>query len=133
MVFSYTILTPVLRPGWSGESGNLLGIRRAGVTQAQKPLKLRWRSRYCPKPGLGNCESDQASAKQNNAKNGQSEEAVRSEFFTHWASVPLSKEPGAQIETHGSHRKRRHQPDTAQQHDQCKRVRLGLSLRGFAR
>jgi hypothetical protein len=34
MVFSYTILTPVLRPGWSEESGNLLCIRRASVTQA---------------------------------------------------------------------------------------------------
>ena len=34
--------------------------------------------RYRPKPGLGNRESDQARAKQENAGNGQSEEAVRS-------------------------------------------------------
>jgi hypothetical protein len=35
--------------------------------------------------GLGNCESDQAGAKQDDAGNGQSEEAVRSKFFTHVA------------------------------------------------
>jgi hypothetical protein len=35
------------------------------------------------KPELGNCESDQARAKHDDAGNGHSEEAVRSEFFTH--------------------------------------------------
>jgi hypothetical protein len=35
------------------------------------------------KPELGNCESDQARAKHDDAGNGHSEEAVRGEFFTH--------------------------------------------------
>jgi hypothetical protein len=40
-----------------------------------------------PRSGLGNCKSDQAGAKQDDARNGQSEEAVRSKFFTHGASA----------------------------------------------
>jgi hypothetical protein len=47
--------------------------------------------RYYPKSGSGNSESDQASAKQDDAENGQSQEAERSELFTHWASVLHSK------------------------------------------
>jgi hypothetical protein len=60
--------------------------------------------RYCPKPGLGNCESDQASAKQDNAGNGQSEEAVRSKFFTH--GTPPVVCPGAEPTTVPLHSQR---------------------------
>src|ERR1700722_18326165 len=56
--------------------------------------------RYCRKRGLGNCESDQATAKQDNAGNGQSEEAVRSEFFTH--STPRENQ-GAGLQYPRSH------------------------------
>jgi hypothetical protein len=47
--------------------------------------------------------------------------------------VGPSEETGAQIETHGSHAERSHQPDTAQQNDQRKGMGIGLSLRSFAR
>src|ERR1700722_4851388 len=57
-------------------------------------------ARYCRKRGLGNCESDQATAKQDNAGNDQSEEAVRSEFFTH--STPKENQ-GAGLQYPRSH------------------------------
>ena len=60
------------------------------------PVDRRYRP-LLPRPaGLGNRESDQAGAKQDNAGNGYSKETVRSEFFTHGAPpiAPLLKEDG---------------------------------------
>jgi hypothetical protein len=38
--------------------------------------------------GSGNCESDQARAKQDKTRNGHGEKTVRSEFFTH-GTLPI--------------------------------------------
>jgi hypothetical protein len=47
-----------------------------------------------------------------------------------WPGSRLEK-TGAQIETHGRHGERGHQPDTAKQGDQCEGMGIGLSLRSF--